>query len=538
MALQRWETDGERHEPPSRPPAWEGGGVDERRPQGRLPGSQDDEPAPPARRPHGPKGLGWTDTPYAGRAAHISPDLRSLVGRARSPGAGREPGRSRASGPRDHRTRRDHPRPWCARPSRVPEEARFSTSSASLSGKALKGGTGAATETEYYYSGWRCIYEIRQEGEGNPECWKYIHGSEIDEVVAWKDGGTTSTYDTSFSYNVEDTLGSVRNVLDGYTFGAVWDTYRYDAYGKLESSTNNSGNPILYTGRRYDEYDADDEWGLYYYRTRYYEPYMGRFISRDWIGIWGDAGNLGNGYAYLWNKPIDGTDPFGNEYVETESPHGRDLDDWIKNNEGKIPGDVLNDVKTYHNAGKLGESFMLWRGVVNRAEYELWPEGTCSECGKEKCGGRNWFTIQLDFYVFIAGPDTNPKTSPLHALGHERRHVGRKLEAVHGIKGSKWNKKTPCTISIPGPIYYAEAKSLDECYTQLRQKLDRGWLSQAKHLAWFGNYRIYSLDHTDGYLPEPFYSFETLLIPLVEIAREALIVGNDPWEWKWPPDGE
>ncbi|MCF6285262.1 MAG: RHS repeat-associated core domain-containing protein [Candidatus Hydrogenedentes bacterium] len=65
-------------------------------------------------------------------------------------------------------------------------------------------------------------------------------------------------------------------------------------------------NAYLFNGRRFDS-----DTGLYYYRTRYMNPEIGRFISRDTIGLWGDANNLGNPYTYLGNNPWSGLDPFG-----------------------------------------------------------------------------------------------------------------------------------------------------------------------------------------------------------------------------------
>lgn len=69
-------------------------------------------------------------------------------------------------------------------------------------------------------------------------------------------------------------------------------------------------NPYLFTGRRYD-----DESALYYYRTRYMDPIVGRFTTRDTIGIWGDAANLGNGYAYVGHDPWSWIDPYGKARV-------------------------------------------------------------------------------------------------------------------------------------------------------------------------------------------------------------------------------
>jgi RHS repeat-associated protein len=62
------------------------------------------------------------------------------------------------------------------------------------------------------------------------------------------------------------------------------------------------GNPFMYTGRR-----LDAETGLYYYRARYYDTQLGRFLSRDPNG-YGDSLNL---YEYVGGRPLNLTDPRG-----------------------------------------------------------------------------------------------------------------------------------------------------------------------------------------------------------------------------------
>jgi len=57
-----------------------------------------------------------------------------------------------------------------------------------------------------------------------------------------------------------------------------------------------------FTGREWDP-----ETGLYYYRARYYDPKIGRFISEDPIGF--AAGT--NFYNYVENNPVRYTDPYG-----------------------------------------------------------------------------------------------------------------------------------------------------------------------------------------------------------------------------------
>jgi RHS repeat-associated protein len=84
--------------------------------------------------------------------------------------------------------------------------------------------------------------------------------------------------------------------------GAKTQSIVYGPFGENISSTGSSSNSMKYTGR-----EQDAETGLYYYRARYYDPEVGRFISEDPIGFDGGI----NFYAYVGNSPLQMTDPSG-----------------------------------------------------------------------------------------------------------------------------------------------------------------------------------------------------------------------------------
>ncbi len=97
-----------------------------------------------------------------------------------------------------------------------------------------------------------------------------------------------------------DGLGSVVALTDAN--GTCVQTYEYSVYGHVAASDPNHPNPFMFTGRQFDI-----ETGLYYYRARYYNPYLGRFLQTDPVG-YGDGINR---YNYCRNNPSSLVDPSG-----------------------------------------------------------------------------------------------------------------------------------------------------------------------------------------------------------------------------------
>ena len=89
--------------------------------------------------------------------------------------------------------------------------------------------------------------------------------------------------------------------------------YRYDTWGKLlgitgeEAETLGKLNPFRYRGYYYDE-----ESGLYYLNSRYYDPVVGRFLNADSViaGVGSVQGY--NLFAYCNNNPVMMSDTEGN----------------------------------------------------------------------------------------------------------------------------------------------------------------------------------------------------------------------------------
>jgi RHS repeat-associated protein len=108
-----------------------------------------------------------------------------------------------------------------------------------------------------------------------------------------------------------DGVGSVIALSDVNSL--IVERYSYDVFGE-PNRTSDVNNPYLFTGRRYDE-----ETGLYYYRARYYDYYIGRFLQTDPVG-YDDGLNL---YIYVGNNPLEWVDPWGlkagDRYISQDS---------------------------------------------------------------------------------------------------------------------------------------------------------------------------------------------------------------------------
>ncbi|MCL2866668.1 MAG: RHS repeat-associated core domain-containing protein, partial [Clostridia bacterium] len=113
--------------------------------------------------------------------------------------------------------------------------------------------------------------------------------------------------DYAYFHNLQ---GDVLGLFD--MSGAQVVQYTYGARGKLTSTEGNMAgtlgldNPFRYRGYVYDE-----ETGLYYLRSRYYNPEWGRFINADTV-----LGNVGgllshNLFAYCRNNPVSMIDSTG-----------------------------------------------------------------------------------------------------------------------------------------------------------------------------------------------------------------------------------
>jgi len=268
---------------------------------------------------------------------------------------------------------------------------------------------------------------------------KYQNGPGIDNKLKLVTGTTSK-------YFLTDHLGST-NALTSST-GTILEQTSYDSFGNASNATFSSR--YQFTGREYDSLT-----GLYFYRARWYDANIGRFISEDPIGFRGGK----NWFEYVGNNPMMRLDPTGQDYLifqngkltwvyESQEPGidaggyfginnpieiGRKSWDANTGCDESCPGankyfpipkgtySTAPEDKTYHPGGETGWgpfSYRLHEGLITRL-FNRW---------NKRDGG---FHIHGGYFVGTAGciefADYNPEQKWLGEFDHEMQKYGKTI---------------------------------------------------------------------------------------------------------------
>jgi RHS repeat-associated protein len=157
-------------------------------------------------------------------------------------------------------------------------------------GRRIQTAPSNGASTNFTYDG----QDVAQDKTSAGVITEYLNGPGIDNKIRQKTGNT-------LYYFAHDHLGSTTALTD--TKGSLAERETYDGYGNTVGSTKTRYG---YTGR-----ERDSLTGLMYYRARFYDPQLGRFISEDPIGLKGGV----NQYSYAEGDPVNGIDPFGQDVI-------------------------------------------------------------------------------------------------------------------------------------------------------------------------------------------------------------------------------
>jgi RHS repeat-associated protein len=224
--------------------------------------------------------------------------------------------------------------------------------------------TADGTTVYHVYNGDECAADL--DSSGNP-LRSYTWGQGIDNLLAMTvySVSATNTY-----YAVKDHLGSVQALVN--VSGSVVESYTYDAWGV--TTIKNAGGAVITTsayGNRYmfqgREYSTST--GLYNFRARWYAPTIGRWLSKDPIGLEGGL----NLYAFCGNNAVNFRDP-GGLYVsvakENQSVVLSTLSQFIR---GDLSFDNRNRLKREMDEDDENIENMVDSLISSKNEYEIIP---------------------------------------------------------------------------------------------------------------------------------------------------------------------
>ena len=123
-------------------------------------------------------------------------------------------------------------------------------------------------------------------------------------------------YKGAVYYYIRNGLMTITGLIDANGTAVV--NYRYDSWGTVTgisgsmAGTLGKDNPYRFKGYYYDE-----ETGMYYLKSRYYQLEICRFISADTIEVLDCKGDFNdkNLYAYCDNHPVMRVDTGGQIWI-------------------------------------------------------------------------------------------------------------------------------------------------------------------------------------------------------------------------------
>lgn len=230
---------------------------------------------------------------------------------------------------------------------------------------------------QYIYEGNQAVGDVRNGQLSH----SLLTGLFIDEHLARTAIATNGQVQSQAQ--LTDALGSVIALAKAQTSG-INTSYSYSPYGQTQATSEDSTNNQQYTGR---EAGIEGEAGLYYYRARYYDPVLKRFISEDPIGLSGGW----NVYQYVYADPVRLADPDGlSGKIPPNFGKGKPLPP-----SGQLPRNAKND----RNAKEEFFSNDSWKCLFLPCEA-LIENYKSTYCVRSEC-------VACDGSIFITGPEAN-----------------------------------------------------------------------------------------------------------------------------------
>ncbi|CAH1217420.1 hypothetical protein PAECIP111893_04275 [Paenibacillus plantiphilus] len=227
------------------------------------------------------------------------------------------------------------------------------------------------TTVRYYYDGDQVI------AEGN-----VVNGTVTMKAEYTRGKGLIARQDASDKqYYLHNGHGDVVELRNS-TGEVSLNRYTYDMWGSPLTTVESVANPFRYSGELWDQ-----SAGLQYLRARWYDPSVGRFISKDTYEGQIDNPLTMNLYTYVHNNPLKYTDPTGHLICmpgmeSCSAPSFKGVIDFV----------LLDDLNTISSS----ETTYVEKGL---ALVSLTPYGKLAKGGKViiKAGSEAWQYIKSLF---------------------------------------------------------------------------------------------------------------------------------------------
>ncbi len=248
----------------------------------------------------------------------------------------------------------------------------------------------------YYYNGNQLLCEKDEFGRLSKVFINDSEGLLGFTILNYKPNGEFSNYEpVYYLFNDQGSVTTLTNEV-----GRPIKHYLYDPYGNLTNTTTDPNNNFTFIGRYggYKDWDS----GLIQFQHRWYDSNLGRWMSRDPIGVRGGV----NVYEYVGNRPNVFTDATG--YYGTS--------DFVINYFTNADPVNLNEVGLigkFRNNSNVKSSIVGFKDEVN---YSCQARASIA-CGSSK-GSDNSLHYSNFNYSSNDVTDVSSDVLGLYAIGH------------------------------------------------------------------------------------------------------------------------
>ncbi|MFC5701645.1 polymorphic toxin-type HINT domain-containing protein [Cohnella faecalis] len=302
---------------------------------------------------------------------------------------------------------------------------------------------GVSSQYTYYPNGLRATKKVGNETTR----YVYLDGQIIEELDGSGNVKARNVWANELLYRQDNTTnqqgyyyynghGDVVSIKDGN--GNPLNSYEYDTWGNFTSKSETMSNPFTYTGEVYD-----NETGYIYLRARYYDPSIGRFISKDTYEGQLDNPLSLNNYTYVHNNPLINIDPTGHYCVSADGMNAHS--GLCKDDSNKPTRQITKDTSMINALPYIVDGVV--KGYYN-------TEGNLVMFPEDKWANQTFWSIisekeYNDLYVLYASYSGSP---PPTTNTWNNSNVSPGLRYNSGKSGGKSNVKVvnPCNCFTAG----------------------------------------------------------------------------------------